>query len=572
MDLLPRKRTAILPVGAAAHRRAAVRAAALAAGLVGGLAPARAGAQTGGAPAAAPATRASVVTLRGTIVDSLARAPLAGATVQAARADARTIVHTTHTDSLGRFHFDTLVPGRYLLGFFDARFDALGVEAVPRVVDLSAGVGGEVVLAVPGPTTVRAAVCPPLARGDSAGAVAGVVRDADTDAPVAGASVTVSWTEMTVSRRGVRQHRRDVPVTARADGAFLNCGVPTDVPFEASATAPGRASGLVEVSAPARGLVVQNFALGPAATPVASAVAAPAGATAGGAATPVAPAAAPAVRSGGRRAGAHRRAATHDGAGPPRGRVVARDGRPIGGARVRVWDAAAEDTTSADGRFVLANLPVGTRTVEARRVGFGPGRVAVDLSAARVATARVVMSAAVPELERVVVRGRARDRTVAMTGFLERKRTGLGRYMTRADIEQTRALDMTAALRAAQSPSLQFIPRTPPAPACGRRAASAATCCAAATAACRPLFIDGVPVTNGANELNELVRPESVEAIEVYAGPGSVPAQFNQRGNGCGAVLVWTRVSDGGAPAPLTARDAPARGWTARRPSGIGPA
>jgi hypothetical protein len=38
-----------------------------------------------------------------------------------------------------------------------------------------------------------------------------------------------------------------------------------------------------------------------------------------------------------------------------------------------------------------------------------------------------------------------------------------------------------------------------------------------------------------------LVIPAEVEAVEVYDGPGSLPAEFGGSNAGCGVVVIWTR-------------------------------
>ena len=58
---------------------------------------------------------------------------------------------------------------------------------------------------------------------------------------------------------------------------------------------------------------------------------------------------------------------------------------------------------------------------------------------------------------------------------------------------------------------------------------------------CRPnLVIDGVRQMNDATfPVNSLVWVNQVRAVEVYARPTSVPAEY-QTMTGCGAIVVWT--------------------------------
>ena len=44
-----------------------------------------------------------------------------------------------------------------------------------------------------------------------------------------------------------------------------------------------------------------------------------------------------------------------------------------------------------------------------------------------------------------------------------------------------------------------------------------------------------------AEQLDLLVHPDNVAAIEVFPSPAGVPVQYNNRGSACGVILVWTR-------------------------------
>lgn len=64
------------------------------------------------------------------------------------------------------------------------------------------------------------------------------------------------------------------------------------------------------------------------------------------------------------------------------GRVVDRDGRPVVGATVTLVEAHQAVTTAADGRFRFTEVPAGTYTLVARRLGYEPAarQLAIDTS------------------------------------------------------------------------------------------------------------------------------------------------------------------------------------------------
>ena len=61
---------------------------------------------------------------------------------------------------------------------------------------------------------------------------------------------------------------------------------------------------------------------------------------------------------------------------------------------------------------------------------------------------------------------------------------------------------------------------------------------------CAPLtWLDGMPLYAGEFDLDAL-DPHSLEGIEVYSGPASVPAQFSgnrHMSSSCGTVIIWSR-------------------------------
>ena len=74
-----------------------------------------------------PQTRGA--TVRGSVFDSLAHAPLPDALVQLVGDDlVSPYGHTVRSDSLGTFEFTDVPAGRYLLGFIHPMLDSLGIE------------------------------------------------------------------------------------------------------------------------------------------------------------------------------------------------------------------------------------------------------------------------------------------------------------------------------------------------------------------------------------------------------------------------------------------------------------
>ncbi|MEO7522323.1 MAG: carboxypeptidase-like regulatory domain-containing protein, partial [Gemmatimonas sp.] len=189
------------------------------------------GPNTQPAPDAAIATE-SAATISGIVFDSIARAPLAGATVQLVAASDDGFGKSATSDAAGAFIFTGVPDGRYTIGFFHPMLDSLGLEPLLRTVAVEGGVRGlRVDLAIPSPARLRATICASASAVTSSSTppsvVMGFVRNASDLAPVAGASVTGEWSEFSIGRGGIaRTNPRRVAKTGD-NGWFAICGVPS---------------------------------------------------------------------------------------------------------------------------------------------------------------------------------------------------------------------------------------------------------------------------------------------------------------------------------------------------------
>ncbi|GLC26310.1 carboxypeptidase regulatory-like domain-containing protein [Roseisolibacter agri] len=459
-------------------------------------------------PPAAPASRP--LRLVGVAWDSLSGVPLVGAVVQLASestpgAPARTAV----ADSAGRWQLDSVPQGTYLAGYFHPALDALEIEPPTFRVLVQGDSVTRLDIGIPGPERMLGLLCGPTTGRDSTGGIVGVLRDADSEDPIAGATLSVGWREVIIEKGSIRNVQRRVPVAARGGGLYLACGVPTDTPVELDAAAPGRSSGLVELQVPPHRLVRRDLLLGDSAT----------------AAVADGPKAAVATDSTASPAGV--RVA---GGARLQGTVVGPDGKPLPRAQVSVAGIGRGATTGAAGTFALDSLPGGTFGVDVRALGFAPVRVAVDLTRRRAATVSVALRERATALSSVVVRGKRSSSSRFLEEFAERRRRSAGgTFLGPAELERRAPLYVSDVLRAA--PGIRVAP--------GRRFGQIVR----GRAGCVPtVYLDGTPVVEGANDLDQLVTPASVMAIEIYTALGSVPPQFGGvSANACGAIIVWTK-------------------------------
>jgi hypothetical protein len=148
-----------------------------------------------------------------------------------------------------------------------------------------------------------------------------------------------------------------------------------------------------------------------------------------------------------------------------------------------------------------------------------------------------------------------------LNGFYDRERQGVGRYLRREDFGNRGNQNLAQVLSRVQGTAIYYsgpnqyiyFPRSGdpgggqllssrrPPPTGGQGAAPAKW--GPPNNACLPrLFLDGVRVAYDAqSDINSVVNPDQVEAIEVFRGPSEIPAQYNDNNSQCGVILIWTR-------------------------------
>ena len=459
-------------------------------------------------PVPATADSLRMMPIGGVVTDSIAGVPLANATVQLAGEQNRALTFTTQTDSLGRWRLPSVRPGRYLAGFFHPALDAMGMEPPVTLVDIQPDTAARLDLGTPGPSALRARLCPQTAPDRAV--LLGIVGSADTGAPIAEAKVVLTWSEMRLSEEGLRNVKRRLPVRVRPDGGYLACDLPADVDLVANAEAPRRRGGLIELRLEQRSLTRRDFALGDSTSVLTVVLPDTSAAREGRLEQPITVARGTAALSGS---------------------VRARDGRPLQGARVQLWGSDVQGSTGASGTFALSGLPSGTYALEVRAIGYAPKRVAVTLSNRRPNAVGVVLDERLNTLQSVVVQADRTKLQKDFTGFQERAKRGMGRFLNEEEIEKRNALALTDVFRTI--PSLHVVPN-------GGGFGYALQ----GRGGCAPdVFVDGVRVFDGATDLDQIVKPQDVAGVEVYNGAATVPAQFASvgAGGGCGVVVVWTK-------------------------------
>jgi hypothetical protein len=194
--------------------------------------------------------------------------------------------------------------------------------------------------------------------------------------------------------------------------------------------------------------------------------------------------------------------------------------------------------SDARGRFDLSTGEIGQVTVQFRLIGYRP--ITLPLTSRNRAwdTVFVQMDPTPPQLAEVnVVESRTRA-ALGLRNFDERRKRGIGQFITRAEIVERGSYRLSDVIRTKRG---VVVVR-------GTRVRFSAYVGARSTL-CQPdIWLDGAR-THGM-EVDELAS-NTVEAIELYPYFSTIPVEFQPVGANttpCGTIVIWTRIPNGRDP------------------------
>ena len=439
-------------------------------------------------PAATPVgtSKAGTAAIVGVVIDSLNGRFLAGADVLI-----EGVKTTVFTDSLGKFRVDSLQPGTYQVGIFHPLLDTLGLTLATKPFHVGADSASFIVLAVPSASTIIRRECPVRPRAQGTSAVIGQVHDPETLLPVAGAEVSIAWSQIDVSKAaGVVRTPHLIYDSTDASGAFRICGLPNSM----KATLQARRGKSVTAEIPIA-LGEQDSELF-ARTLLLSRI--DSGAKVGNATVS--------------------------------GRVVLEGAPTNAGSRVEVVGADQVALTNDKGEFTITKLPSGSQVLLARHLGFGAQTVAVDLNSREPQRVTIKLPKFVAMIDPVVVNAR-RAANLDRTGFTQRQKSGQGFYLGPEQLKDRHPTRLTDLFRTV--PGLR-VNSTPDGDVVGSSRNAGGNDCV-------QYYVDDMPWQSAEpGDINQFVNPNEVVAVEVYQGP-SVPAQYSRGMGGCTTIVLWTR-------------------------------
>ncbi|HJQ11822.1 MAG TPA: carboxypeptidase-like regulatory domain-containing protein [Gemmatimonadaceae bacterium] len=179
--------------------------------------------------------------------------------------------------------------------------------------------------------------------------------------------------------------------------------------------------------------------------------------------------------------------------------------------------------TGSDGKFLLTGVSAGVLPLRVRRVGYTMQSFDVDARLSASKSLEIVLVPVASELPEVTVEAGRGE----LHGFYQRReqRAGFAKFLEQSDVRRAGVTRSSELFRSVPGVVL----RTGPGVNQLR------------VRDCQPmLWIDGQRVPGA--ELDEVIQPPDIAAIEFYPSSAGIPAEYTERGNRlCGAIIVWSR-------------------------------
>jgi hypothetical protein len=232
------------------------------------------------------------------------------------------------------------------------------------------------------------------------------------------------------------------------------------------------------------------------------------------------------------------------------GTVKSDAGLPLANVEIVASADNARTMTDSAGHFEIHNLDAGFYTVRARRIGYLQARVTTDLGKNGRADLTIELKIRPAALDTVVVVANGKCPERSIVGFLCRKNSGKGVYMTDDDIFDKNAREIGDIFRGIPGFRIEMA-STP----FGRLPIPLST----RASQCLNALVNGL-VSGPTNPIPRYA--DEMVALEIYASPADVPEEYQQFVWGrqgrqtqtyhdhaisttdrCSLVVYWTRLS-----------------------------
>lgn len=182
--------------------------------------------------------------------------------------------------------------------------------------------------------------------------------------------------------------------------------------------------------------------------------------------------------------------------------------------------------SGTDGRFVIPDIPTGKSSLRVRRLGYRAQTVAVDVPANEELTELRIGLEAIPDVLDPVLIVDQLNREQFPEFYQRKDRRTFGIFIEEKDIAKRGPLFPSDLLRTVPGAMVRQ----------GLRMGNVVR-----IRGCQPMvWIDGSRVPGA--EVDDLIQPADIAAMEIYNSWAGIPAQYTERENKlCGAIIVWTK-------------------------------
>jgi hypothetical protein len=212
---------------------------------------------------------------------------------------------------------------------------------------------------------------------------------------------------------------------------------------------------------------------------------------------------------------------------------VVRDsaGQPIPFVEITAVKTGRAVRADSTGHFLLAGLPSANTDVSFRRLAYAPVILMILVPPADTTDVEVTLGVSAQQLTGMIVQERPQQLRT-LVAFENRRAHGVGKFITRAQIEEHRPMRLSEMLRTV--PGIMVIPADN-----GRPAVRFTR---GASNRCNPqMIVDGMEAQNFS--IDDM-PPSDVEGIELYAGAAGLPPEYSRlfSTSNCGTVIIWSRI------------------------------
>jgi len=200
-------------------------------------------------------------------------------------------------------------------------------------------------------------------------------------------------------------------------------------------------------------------------------------------------------------------------------------GQPVAGATVHIGKIATPFTTDSSGYFLASDVPHGPLEVTIQIIGYDKGIFKIYLPDSGAVQEEFALDFNGYMLPEVVVQARAENLIPRYVDFERRRQRKLGAFLRWDELKKFSTVG--DALRQVRGVRIE----------CDQQRFEC-NAVMVRTPQCPPTwYIDGVEV----GSFHENTPLHDVYGIEIYRGPGEIPAEFGGSNAACGVIVMWTK-------------------------------